>query len=142
LDYFPSEEHGSVPLMALYKGLEFIFKHYKLTFAEGLNHPEHIAAHFDKVSAMLGTRFLPPEQLINVMGYMVLNDLKEPAKAIALFTLNTTCYPQSANAYDSLGEAYASIGKKDMAIKNYEKSVELNPDNANGKAWLKKLNSQ
>jgi predicted negative regulator of RcsB-dependent stress response len=30
-------------------------------------------------------------------------------------------------------------GDKENAIKNYEKSVELNPNNDNGKAMLKKL---
>jgi predicted alpha/beta superfamily hydrolase len=142
LDYFPAEEHGSVPLIALYGGLQFIFENYKLTFAEGLNHPEHINEHFEKVSATLGARFLPPEQLVNVMGYMALNDLKDPAKAIALFSLNTANYPQSANAYDSLGEVCAATGKKEQAIESYEKSVELNPGNTNGKMWLQKLRGQ
>src|SRR5438034_420044 len=33
------------------------------------------------------------------------------------------------NTYDSLGEAYGVAGEKDLAIKNYEKSIELNPKN-------------
>jgi cytochrome c-type biogenesis protein CcmH/NrfG len=34
--------------------------------------------------------------------------------------------------YDSLGEAYMKKGEKELAIANYQKSLELNPDNANG----------
>lgn len=138
LDYFASEEHGSVPLLALYNGLAFVFEGYKLSFADGLNHPERIAAHFEQVSTLLGTRFPPPEQLVNGMGYMALNDLKDSAKAIALFTINTQAYPQSANAYDSLGEAYARAGRNDLAADNYRKSLGLNPGNANARAWLDK----
>ena len=142
MDYFPSEEHGSVPLVGLYNGLEFIFEGYKLTFAEGLNHPERIVAHFEKESTMLGTNFPPPEKLINAIGYMALNDLKDPAKAIALFTVNTTSYPQSFNAFDSLGEAYATFGKKTLAILNYKKSLELNSNNTNAKEWLERASEQ
>ena len=65
--------------------------------------------------------------------------MKQPDKAIKLFSLNTTWYPQSANAYDSLAEAYASTGNKALAIKNYQKALELNPDSDNARAWLKKL---
>lgn len=41
--------------------------------------------------------------------------------------------------YDSLGEAYAAAGRKDLAIQNYEKSLQLNPKNDTGKAALEKL---
>jgi cytochrome c-type biogenesis protein CcmH/NrfG len=41
--------------------------------------------------------------------------------------------------YDSLGEAYAAVGKKALAIENYEKSIKLDPKNQNGIDRLKKL---
>ena len=34
------------------------------------------------------------------------------------------------------------LGEKKLAIKYYEKSVEINPDNANGVAMLKRLKSE
>ncbi len=51
-------------------------------------------------------------------------------------------YPKYWNAYDTLGEIYLHSGDKVHAIENYEKSLELNPDNQNGKAMLKKLKQQ
>jgi CubicO group peptidase (beta-lactamase class C family) len=48
-------------------------------------------------------------------------------------------YPKYWNAYDTLGEIYLHSGDKVHAIENYEKSLELNPDNQNGKVMLKKL---
>jgi len=59
--------------------------------------------------------------------------------AITIFKLNVAGYPESFNVYDSLGEAYMEKGEKELAIKYYEKSIELNPDNEGGKEKLKEL---
>jgi cytochrome c-type biogenesis protein CcmH/NrfG len=56
--------------------------------------------------------------------------------------LNVEEYPKSSNVYDSLGEAYMAAGQKDLAIQNYEKSIELDPKNQNGIDMLKKLREQ
>ncbi len=78
------------------------------------------------------------EQEINTLGYMLLSDDKTE-EAIAIFKLNVSEHPKSWNVYDSLGEAYMKRGEKELAIENYQKSLELNPDNENGKEMLKKL---
>ena len=44
--------------------------------------------------------------------------------------------------YDSLGEAYMTAGQNEKSISNYEKSVELDPNNANGIEMLKKLKNK
>lgn len=78
------------------------------------------------------------EAKINLMGYAELQ-AGNHGRAIDLFLLNVAVYPESWNAYDSLGEAYARQGETDLAIEKYEKSLELNPDNANGSEWLQRL---
>src|SRR5262249_18408735 len=83
----------------------------------------------------------PNEGTLNMLGYMLLRDHKV-ADAIKAFERNVQEYPQGWNCYDSLGEAYMTAGKKDLAIKNYEKSLELNPENKNGAEMLKKLKEQ
>jgi outer membrane protein assembly factor BamD (BamD/ComL family) len=75
---------------------------------------------------------------LNRLGYELLEQNKFQ-KAIAIFKLNIEEYPQEGNPYDSLGEAYMKIGDKELAIKNYEKSLELNPKNQNAVEMLKKL---
>jgi CubicO group peptidase (beta-lactamase class C family) len=80
--------------------------------------------------------FTPPE--LNRLGYALLETDKVD-DAIKVFQLNIEAYPQDANAYDSLAEAYAKKGEKALAIKNYAKSLELNPENANALEWLNKL---
>jgi CubicO group peptidase (beta-lactamase class C family) len=79
------------------------------------------------------------EEQMNRFGYELLSVLKRVKDAIEVFTLNLEDNPQSANAYDSLGEAYAVDGNKELAIKNYQRSIELNPKNTNGIEKLKKL---
>jgi hypothetical protein len=59
-----------------------------------------------------------------------------------VFKLNVTLFPESWNVFDSLGEAYAADGNKELAIKNYERSIELNPKNDSGIATLKKLKGE
>ena len=58
------------------------------------------------------------------------------------FEKNVQEYPQSSNVYDSLGEAYMKVGQKDLAIQNYEKSLQLNPKNNNAVEQLKKLKGE
>jgi CubicO group peptidase (beta-lactamase class C family) len=81
------------------------------------------------------------EDRLNNLGYNLLRQ-KKLEESIGLFKLNVEFYPQSWNTYDSLAEAYMTAGKKDLAIANYKKSLELNPQNAGGQAMLKKLEGQ
>jgi CubicO group peptidase (beta-lactamase class C family) len=83
----------------------------------------------------------PPEFVMNALGYESLRNGKTD-DAIRIFQKNTQEFPESSNVYDSLGEAYAAAGKKELAIENYEKSVKLNPKNQNGIDRLKKLKDQ
>ncbi len=78
------------------------------------------------------------EQSINSTGYELLN-AKKISDAIAVFQVNVQLHPGSANAYDSLGEAYMNNGEKEQAMENYKKSLDLNPKNSNATAMLKKL---
>ncbi|MEP7273688.1 MAG: serine hydrolase [Acidobacteriota bacterium] len=79
------------------------------------------------------------EAQMNRLGYNVLLGLKKPDDAIELFKLNVEDYPASSNAFDSLAEGYMVAGKNELAIKNYERSIELNPNNTDGKAKLLEL---
>ncbi|MGH9494544.1 MAG: serine hydrolase [Candidatus Sulfotelmatobacter sp.] len=81
------------------------------------------------------------EGTLNGLGYRLLFSGKE-SDAVTVFQKNAQEYPQSWNVYDSLGEAYAKVGKKDLAIENYEKSLQLNPKNDNGAEHLKKLKGE
>jgi CubicO group peptidase (beta-lactamase class C family) len=64
------------------------------------------------------------EQRFNRLGYAALQK-KDYPKAIAAFRLNTQLYPDSANTYDSLGEALEASGDKAGAIAMYQKTLEV-----------------
>jgi dienelactone hydrolase len=78
------------------------------------------------------------ERELNLLGYQLLGDGKAD-EAIEIFKLNVAAYPDAFNTYDSLGEGYMLTGKKDLAIQNYRKSLELNPQNTNAVEKLKEL---
>ncbi len=78
------------------------------------------------------------EEQLNQLGYGLLQQ-NRTADAIAIFKLNVEEYPKSGNVYDSLAEAYAKNGQKQLAIENYKKSLELDPKNLNAVDRLKEL---
>jgi len=81
------------------------------------------------------------EGMLNGLGYRLLYGGKE-ADGLMVFQKNVQEYPQSSNVYDSLGEAYMKTGQKDLAIQNYEKSLQLDPKNNNAVEQLKKLKGE
>jgi CubicO group peptidase (beta-lactamase class C family) len=81
------------------------------------------------------------EMELNALGYQLLQ-MKRVAEAIEIFKLNVEAYPQAANTYDSLGEAYMTHGDKDLAITNYKKSLELNPQNTGATRALATLTGE
>ena len=64
------------------------------------------------------------ENRFNQLGYEALQK-KDDAKSIAIFRINTQLYPDSANTYDSLGEALEAGGDKAGAIAMYKKCIEV-----------------
>jgi len=84
---------------------------------------------------------LGTEADLNTYGYQLLGQ-NEFDKAIGIFKLNTDKHPESANAWDSLGEGYALKGDKENAIKAFKKSLTLDPPpgtKANSEKYLKRL---
>jgi len=78
------------------------------------------------------------EKTINRLGYAFLQE-KNPSSAVVLFKLNTKAYPDSANAWDSLGDGYEATNNIQDARMAYARSVELNPNNEHAKGELVKL---
>ncbi|MBS1538374.1 MAG: FKBP-type peptidyl-prolyl cis-trans isomerase [Bacteroidetes bacterium] len=79
------------------------------------------------------------ESELNIIGYTLLTKVHRPDVAVEIMKLNVELYPDSANSYDSLAEAYMENGNKELAIFNYEKSLKLDPKNTNAEEMLVKL---
>ncbi len=78
------------------------------------------------------------EDELNLLGYRLMQS-KNYRAAVDVLKFNLSLFPNSWNAYDSMGEAYLNAGNKDLAIKNYTKSLALNPDNKYADRALDKL---
>jgi dienelactone hydrolase len=63
------------------------------------------------------------ENTVNAVGYQLLGERKAK-DAIEVFKLNVASFPQSANVYDSLADAYEADGNRALAIEYSEKALE------------------
>jgi CubicO group peptidase (beta-lactamase class C family) len=80
------------------------------------------------------------EPELNGLGYRLLQTGRV-REAVEIFKLNVEAYPEAFNTYDSLGEGYMVAGEREQAARNYKRSLELNPNNTNAAAMLKRLES-
>lgn len=96
--------------------------------------------HIETVRKSVSDSVLFQENVLNWLGYHFLYWWGRPTDAVFVFELMTDVYPQSANAFDSLGESYLRNGDTEKAKIAYTRSVELNPENENAKAMLQRLN--
>jgi tetratricopeptide (TPR) repeat protein len=82
--------------------------------------------------------YVRAERDLNLLGYELMGQ-KKLDLAVGVFKLNVEVYPDSFNVYDSLAEAYLIRGDRELAIKNYQTSLELNPKNFGAAAALATL---
>jgi tetratricopeptide (TPR) repeat protein len=78
------------------------------------------------------------EARVNSLGYTLLSEKRLDA-AIDVFRLNAEAFPESANAHDSLGEAYAARGDREAAIRSYEQALRLEPASSSAADALRRL---
>ena len=109
-----------------------------IEFSTLISAPVDAVRRFHEKRAKTPDAVLFDELEMNARGYSYLQSDRF-VEAISLFKLNTIAYPQSSNAHDSLGEAYLKNGQKALAITHYERSLELNPNNANARSVLEEI---
>ena len=135
--YYGADSHGSVPLIAEYDALRFIFDGYGVDLFRGLEQPAFLTEHFAQVSRRLGYTVLPPEGMVDLLGHIEMD--RDTTRAIALYQLNAELYPGSPNAFRTLGEAWMAKGEVKQAIAAYQKAVALNPNDQHATDMIRKL---
>src|SRR5690606_10218396 len=80
-----------------------------------------------------------PEGHLNTLGLQLVFNPSTSIQGIQVFLLGTMLYSNSANLFDSLAEGYLFMGIEEKAIENFEKSLELNPQNQNAITRLEQL---
>jgi predicted alpha/beta superfamily hydrolase len=121
--WMDNETHGSIPHRTTYDALEWLFMEYRIPaelMALGLGGLE---LHYATVSERY-YQMEVPEAMINRLGYHYLRQGDEPM-AIETFRINVERFPESANVYDSLGDAYYTAGENTLALENYERAYRM-----------------
>jgi len=117
------EDHGSVPHKTIYDGLEFIFSNWRITNEQLADGIVAIDKHYANLRKRFGYEIKIPEFLLNQLGYQYLNQ-NLTKDAITIFLRNIENHPNSANVYDSMGDACVAAGQYKNAIKNYARAIE------------------
>jgi hypothetical protein len=136
---YKEENHHTLPLISFIEGMKYIFRGYMLNNDERYDNPEVIKSKFKKLSKRLGYDIFLAEELSKYYGYLFLYTIKDIDKAIVYFQYNIENFPGSADAWDSLAEAYKVKGNFNKAIKFYQKALSLDPDNNQIKKNIKAL---
>ncbi|MBI3411684.1 MAG: hypothetical protein HY040_25420 [Planctomycetes bacterium] len=134
------EDHGTVVLRSHYMGLKKIFDGWQPGPKIVVGGADAVEEHFKKLSAKFNYTIVPPEQMMNQLGYQLLLGAKKSDEALAVFVSNVKRYPNSANVYDSLAEAYEKTGKLDLAKTNYERAAQLGAKNSDPNLQLYRTN--
>ena len=135
--YYPQDSHGSVPMIAEYDALRFIFSAYAGDFAKSLARPAYVTEHFAAVSASLGVTMNPPEPMVDLLGQIAMS--RDTTKAIALYRLNTELTPNSPHAWSALGDAWMAKGDTPQALTAFEKALALKPGDAHAAEMVRKV---
>lgn len=75
---------------------------------------------------------------LDALGYELLREGRHGA-AIAVLQLNSADHPGSANAFEGLGDAYREAGRREEAVRSYERALALDPANENARRMLERL---
>jgi len=112
-----------------------------LSLVAAVKGPQAAMMRYSELKKSGSPPYVLDENTLIQLGYSLLFGGRND-QAIQVFQVEVRDYPKYWNAYDSLGEAYMKAGQKELAIANYEKSIELDPKNQNGVDMLKKLKEQ
>ncbi len=104
------------------------------------NNIEIALQEYNKIKQNSIEEYLVYEEEFNAIAYNLL-ERKRINEAIEVLKLSIQIFPESANLYDSLGEMYLLQDNKELALEKYKKSVDLNPNNIDGKKIIDELSS-
>ncbi|HTD41335.1 MAG TPA: alpha/beta hydrolase-fold protein [Mucilaginibacter sp.] len=133
--YYPDDDHASMPMIAAYDALRFIFQDNRFPrnqpqnqfFDKSLNAAQlekMIKEHYQLLSKEMGYDVKPQESNMNMFGYIFLQQ-KDYDRSGMFFKQNIDYYPGSFNAYDSMGDYYLAINNKSKAIEYFKKALSI-----------------
>jgi predicted alpha/beta superfamily hydrolase len=125
---FAGEDHGTVVLPSLSRGLRELFPGWRMEIGLDEVGPRGglaaVERHYRALSERFGYEVPMPEALVNLAGYQALQD-GQPEEALRAFQRNVADHPRSPNVHDSLGEAFERAGDLQAAAASYQRAWEL-----------------
>jgi predicted alpha/beta superfamily hydrolase len=126
--YYQNDNHGSVGFAAEYDALRFFFEGYFAKFSV-IKNAEELKDQFKRFSLESGVNFAPPEKVVNEFAG-ISSFFKRDEVVQGFYQLNLDNYPQSPSANENMGQVWLNKGEKEKALMYFERSLKLNPDNA------------
>lgn len=136
---YPRDIHDMTPLTGLVDGLRLIYDPIVVPVDSVLTvftdrHTEDTASilaavrdlesHYAASAALLGVVAPFPEDALDGLGSYSLQ-VKHPELAVQLFRENSTHYPRSSNAHESLGEGLAAVGDTTAAVAELRHAIAI-----------------
>jgi tetratricopeptide (TPR) repeat protein len=145
LELLDGESHTSMCSPAFRRGLKWIFGKKSIANRMIQTYQEQdfrtAVNEYHELKKTKPGEYSFQEAELNNLGYALLFSGKV-VEAIEIFKLNIENFPGSANVYDSLGEAYATSGETDKAIKFYKKALDVDPQTSSAIEALKRLETE
>jgi len=136
--YMEKEDHVSVTHRSIYDGLEALYFDWRVSASLIQKGLDGIQEHYKSMSEKFGYEIPVLPRVYNLLGYDLIKK-KKIDDAIEVFELCINDYPLYWYAYSNLGYCHMLEGNKELAIKNLEKALELNPSDNISAQRLKKL---
>lgn len=117
--YFDGEDHGTVPLIATYYGLQFVFDGYQAEWSVLMDGPEALTKHFSEFSRRLNVEFAPTEILLDETAeymsayYAYTGEDRYHELAEAYFRFACSQFPNSTHAQEKLRSFLADSDQPD-----------------------------
>jgi predicted alpha/beta superfamily hydrolase len=136
LAVIPNGEH--VPANSLIEGLRDLFEGWKITQGLTASSFAEIRAQVDSRHSKFGVSGRLPEGALKDLGEGLLSGLQYD-KAVEVLQYRAQCYPRSADAQVSLGDAYRQGDKLEQARECYKRALSMAPGHAAAASKLKAL---
>ena len=136
--YMEKEDHVSITHRSIYDGLETLYLDWRVSESLIQKGLDGIKEHYRALSEKFGYEIPVLPRVYNLLGYDLIKK-KKINEAIDVFELCIKAYPFYWYAYSNLGYCYMLVGNKELAIKNLEKALELNPSDKISAQRLKRL---
>ncbi len=128
-NHMKNESHVSIPHRSIYDGLEMLYEDWAIPNEAAAAGLESVLNHYKNLSESFGYRIPVSEGFLNNLGYQFLN-IRDLEEALKIFAYNVKLYPNSANVYDSYGEALERDSQLEKALENYQIAYNKGKENS------------